>query len=56
MPDPQLETFLEEFEVLLTKTYGADWYYSFDVDEGVLLNLSIPYNFIDEDKAEEWEE
>ena len=40
----QLETFLEEFEVLLTKTYGENWWYSFDVQEGVLLSLSIPYN------------
>ena len=43
-PNPQLETFLEEFEMLLTKTYGENWWYSFDVQEGVLLSLSIPYN------------
>ena len=55
MEDPhnvQLETFLEEFEVLLTKTYGEDWSYSFDVEEWILLSLSIPYNYIDEDKED----
>jgi len=51
----QLETFLEEFEVLLTKTYGEDWSYSFDVEDWILLSLSIPYNYVDEDKEEEYE-
>lgn len=50
----QLETFLEEFEVLLTKTYGEDWSYSFDVEDWILLSLSIPYNYVDEDKEEEY--
>lgn len=57
MADPhnvQLETFLEEFEVLLTKTYGEDWSYSFDVEEWILLSLSIPYNDEGEDKEEEY--
>ena len=50
----QLETFLEKFEVLLTKTYGEDWSYSFDVEDWILLSLSIPYNYVDEDKEEEY--
>jgi len=47
MADPhnvQLETFHEEFEVLLTKTYGEDWSYSFDVEDWILLSLTIPYD------------
>jgi len=57
MTDPynvQLEAFLEEFEVLLTKIYGEDWSYSFDVEEWILLSLSIPYNDEGEDKEEEY--
>ena len=38
----QLEAFLEELEQLLDKHCTPDWFYRFDIEDGVGINLSIP--------------
>ena len=38
----QLEDFLEEFEQLLEKYCTKDWFYKFDIEDGVGIYLSIP--------------
>ena len=38
----QLEVFLEELERLLDKHCTPDWFYRFDIEDGVGINLSIP--------------
>ena len=37
-----MEEFFEELEKLLTKYYGHDWYYKFDVEDYIQISLSIP--------------
>ena len=38
----QLQVFLEELEQLLDKHCTPDWFYRFDIEDGVGINLSIP--------------
>ena len=38
----QLQVFLEELAQLLDKHCTPDWFYRFDIEDGVGINLSIP--------------
>ena len=38
-----MDKFLVELEELLTKYYGTDWYYKFDVEDYIQISLSIPH-------------
>jgi len=38
-----MDKFFVELEELLTKYYGTDWYYKFDVEDYIQISLSIPH-------------
>ena len=38
-----MDKFFRELEELLTKYYGTDWYYKFDVEDYIQVSLSIPH-------------
>ena len=49
MDTTRLDEFLKELEQLLDKCCTEDWWYKFDVEDGVSINLSIPKFKGDED-------